>query len=126
MKKLIEPALDFFEDETQWGLFGKTEPGDDATQAVIDEENKGVGKNILRNLAIFGVVAIALLLVLLLILVCKLCPGSLKRIWTPILNAIKKKVFWTAVIRFFIEGGLRLSFTTIFFLNIHGSFSSPV
>ena len=42
-----------------------------------------------------------------------------------IVYAIKKKVIWNAIIRFFIEGGLRLSFATIFFLNLYGSFSSP-
>ena len=42
-----------------------------------------------------------------------------------IVYAIKKKVIWNAIIRFFIEGGLRQSFATIFFLNLYGSFSSP-
>ena len=65
-----------------------------------------------------------LLLIVPLIVICKLCPGSLKRIGKKIVDAIKKKVLWNAIIRFFIEGGLRLSFATIFFLNLHGSFSS--
>ena len=32
MKKLISPVFDFIEDQTQWGLFGKSEQ-EDATQA---------------------------------------------------------------------------------------------
>ena len=81
-------------------------------------------KNILRNLAIYGVVFLGLILVLLMILICKLCPGSMKKHFQKIVAGVKKKIFFNAVIRFFIEGCLKLSLAAGIYLSAFGSFST--
>jgi len=46
----------------------------------------------------------------------------MKRMCQKIMDAVKKKVFWNAIVRFFIEGSLKLSYSTIFYLSMYGGF----
>ena len=122
MEKFTTPVFEYIESKTQLGIFVSEE--NKKKKKKSEPSGNGIDKNLLKSLAIYGFTALLIILALVLFLVCKLCPSKMLSLVRKIRDDFRKKLFFNGLIRFLIESNLELTYSSVFYLSMYGSFSS--